>query len=297
MKRVLWIGCLLALGAGVARAGDDGGFQQDLDVTAGMRLEIESEAGYALIRAWDQDRVSVQAEHGPRAEVEFRTLGDVILLRPRGWQGRGAIVDLEVRVPEWMPVRLDGRHVDVEAAGLRSELDVELVDGDILVREVQGTIVLRSVQGSIELQGCAGDIDVGSSNEGVFLQDCAGTILAETINGDLRLEGISSSNVEGVTLNGDILYDGSTNADGEYYFATHHGDVEVSVPESADLTITVANVDGDFRSDFDMRPVGTRPGKRLKFVLGEGSGQLRVESFNGDIVLFDPKSGRGKRGR
>lgn len=297
MKTTHWIGVLLLLWALPAVAGGDGGFAQDMAVEPGMRLEIASQAGYTLVRAWDEDRISVQAEHGPRAEIEFRKVGDVVLLRPEGYQGRSAIVDLEVRVPAWMPVRLEGHHVDVEIEGLQSEVDVDLVDGDILLRNASGKIMLRSVQGSIEVTGCSGDIDVGSTNEGIFLQDCEGQILAETINGDLRLEGISSSRVEGVTLNGDILYDGSTNPDGEYYFATHHGDVEISVPENADLTISVANVDGDFESDFDMRPVGTRPGKRLKFVLGEGSGQLRVESFNGDITLFDPKSGRTKRGR
>lgn len=295
--RMGWVGAVLLLLSTVALAGDDTSFEQTLQVQKGMRLEIESQAGYASIRAWDKDQVSVQAEHGPRTEIDFRRLGEVVSLRPRGHQGRGTIVDFEVRVPAWMPVRLAGQHVDVEIEGVKSELDVDLVNGEIDVTGSSGRIVLRSVQGEINLSHCHGDIDVGSTNEGIYLKDCSGKILAETINGNLRMEGISSASVEGVTLNGDILYDGTTDPKGEYYFATHEGDVEVSVPENANLSISVANVEGEFHCDFDVRPVSARPGKRFKFVLGDGSGQLRVESFNGDITLFDPKGGRGKRGQ
>ena len=56
-----WVGALWLLLATSALAGDDTSFEQTLDVQKGTRLEIECQAGYASIRAWDKEQVSVLA--------------------------------------------------------------------------------------------------------------------------------------------------------------------------------------------------------------------------------------------
>jgi DUF4097 and DUF4098 domain-containing protein YvlB len=109
------------------------------------------------------------------------------------------------------------------------------------------------------------------------------------VNGEIRLERITSPSVEGATVNGEIVYDGTIQDNGRYWFNTHNGDLVVSVPRNANVTVSVSTFNGEFESDFPVTLTGTR-GKRFNFTLGGGSARLELESFGGTIRLVRPES-------
>src|SRR5213083_1966426 len=112
-------------------------------------------------------------------------------------------------------------------------------------------------------------------------------ITAETVNGDITLIQIESANAEANTVNGDITYDGTIKDGGRYRFGTHDGDVRVSVPEKANVSVSVSTFNGDFSACFPVQLTG-KTKHRFNFTIGSGSARLELESFGGDIKICRP---------
>src|SRR6266705_427360 len=131
---------------------------------------------------------------------------------------------------------------------------------------------------ALSLSGVYTDIKVdGAQNE----------ITAETVHGDITLVQIESANAEANTVNGDITYDGTIKDGGRYRFGTHDGDVRVSVPEKANVSVSVSTFNGDFSACFPVQLTG-KTKHRFNFTLGSGSARLELESFGGDIKICRP---------
>src|SRR5438094_27709 len=112
-------------------------------------------------------------------------------------------------------------------------------------------------------------------------------LTAETVNGDITLRRIESSNAEANTVNGDITYDGTIKDGGRYRFATHDGSLRVSVPEKANVAVSVSTFNGEFNSCFPVQLTG-KAKHRFNFTIGSGSARLELESFDGDIKICRP---------
>ena len=91
----------------------------------------------------------------------------------------------------------------------------------------------------------------------------------------------------GNTVNGDVSYDGTIKDGGRYRFTTHDGDLRVSVPEKASVTVTVSTFDGDFSACFPVQ-LSRKSKHRFDLTIGAGSARVELESFNGDIHLCRP---------
>jgi DUF4097 and DUF4098 domain-containing protein YvlB len=150
------------------------------------------------------------------------------------------------------------------------------------------------VQGDVDVRGARGTLRVGTTNGELRVHDVAGELTAETVNGEIYLENVDSRSAEATTVNGDVVYEGTIHDGGTYSFNTHNGDIVVSVPQGANVTITVATFNGDFESDFPVTIMGTRD-KRFSFTIGDGSARLELETFGGSIRLRRPESIRRSR--
>jgi DUF4097 and DUF4098 domain-containing protein YvlB len=197
-------------------------------------------------------------------------------------------VDFDVTVPQDMALTLSGTYTEITVDGVRGPISAETVDGEVNVRGGSGIITLHSIQGSVTLADATGRIEVNSVNEDVELSNVSGQIKAETTNGEVRLTGIKSASVEATTINGDVLYEGTITDGGTYVFNSHNGDITVSVPEGANVTLSLATANGEIDPSFALPFTGT-PGKhRYTFKLGTGSARMEAESFQGDIELRRP---------
>lgn len=259
-----------------------------IPVSQGVRLDVENFRGEVLIRAWGRDEVEVEAELDGRQRLDVVRTGSVLRVRPRTSAGPDD-ADFRISVPRWMDVRVEGNQVDVQVVGTRGEISVETVGGEIEVEGGSGLVSLRSIQGEIDLRGATGRIETVSVNEEVALTDVEGDIYVETTNGDVSLRRIRSGSTRATTVNGDIIYDGTIRGNGHYVFATHNGDLVVTVPENTDATVSVSTYHGEFGSDFPIRLTGTTRDREFNFTLGDGSARVELESFNGEIMLRRPR--------
>lgn len=257
-------------------------------VPAGASLSVNNFGGAIVVRGWNQDRVKVHGEHGRRGRVEVSLVGGTVLVKASSRQGAPSVVDMEITVPQAMPLTLSGTYAEITVEGVTGPIRAETVEGVVNVRGGKGNITLSSIQGSVSLADASGRIEVTSVNEDIELTNVSGEIRVETTNGEVTLTGIRSSSVEAATINGDVVYDGTINDGGSYSFSSHNGDITVSVSERSNVTITAATANGDIDASFPLPITGTPGKRRWTFKLGTGSARLEAESFQGDIQLRRP---------
>jgi Putative adhesin len=265
-------------------------------VTKGTRLTILNDAGEVIVKTWDRDAVHVKATHAARVTVDVQTTANVVSIRSRGTGGTAA-VDYEITVPAWLPVRISGQFLYIGIEGAQNEVSAETVRGDIVIRGGSGSVTAKSIQGEIIVEDAKGRITASSVNESIRITGTSGDITAETTNGDIVVSKAEARLLELQTLNGDVRYDGSIPAGAQYRFATHNGDITLTIPESTSATFTVRTFNGDFQSSFPTKAVGeVRRGRRTTYVLGGGGAEVELESFGGDVRVRRPGAGptRGK---
>jgi DUF4097 and DUF4098 domain-containing protein YvlB len=256
--------------------------------TQGQRLVVDAYGGEIDVKTWGRSAVRVEAEPSSRSSVEVTSSSGAVNVRTEGRRGPPSAVDLKITVPAWMGLDLSGVYTDAIVVGVQAPITVETVQGDVDVTGGHGLVSLRSVQGHVHLKGARGRIEVHSVNEDVEVTDASGEIVAETVNGEIVLERVDATSLDAGTVNGDVGYDGPIRSGGRYTLSSHNGDVTLAVAEGTSAAVSVSTFNGEFESAFPVTLTETRKGKRFSFVLGTGSAQVSLESFQGTVQLVRP---------
>jgi DUF4097 and DUF4098 domain-containing protein YvlB len=263
-------------------------------VPAGASLSVNNFGGGITVHGWTENRVKVHGETGRRGRVEVSIVGSTVVIKTGSREGAPSVIDLDITVPQSMALNLSGTYADITVDGVQGAISAETVNGEVDVRGGKGIVTLHSIQGSVTLADASGRIEVNSVNEDVELSNITGEIKVETTNGEVSLTGIKSSSVDAGTINGDVLYEGTVTDGGSYSLGSHNGDITVSIPDAANVTITAATANGDIDSSFPL-PMTNTPGKHRKtFKIGSGSARMELESFQGDIELRRPQELRDR---
>jgi DUF4097 and DUF4098 domain-containing protein YvlB len=283
---------VLLTGAGVLAAQERGRRSPDTDQTVnaarGSRLSVNNFAGEVIVRTWEKDAVRVVAWHSARAKVAIRNTESGVVVSTTSSTGV-ASVDMEITSPVWMPVKVEGQYNFVSVEGAQSEVSAQTVRGDIVIKGGTGFVTAKSIGGEVIVEGARGRINVSSVNEDIRVTGASGDIVAETTNGSITLAKIDARVVEITTINGDVTYEGNLAPGGRYRFTTHNGDIALTVPETAGATFSVRTYNGDFTNNLQLKGSGEgRRGRRVSYVLGNGSAEVELESFGGDIRVRRP---------
>lgn len=260
-----------------------------IPVPAGARLDFQSHNGDLTIRTWNRRemRIVVDRDYGERLEVA--TAGSVMQVRLRSRRGTPHSADWAITIPADMDIEVGGTNLDVRARGIMGSATIQTVQGDIELSGGRRLVSVHSVSGDVDVTDAEGRLELGTTNGDVTVIGARGELRIETVNGDVTMRRITSDYVEGGTVNGDVDYDGTIRRNGRYVFTTHSGDITATVASTAAATVTVSTFSGEFQADFPVTLTETQSGgKRFTFVMGDGSAQVKLESFSGEIRLVSP---------
>ena len=270
---------------------------QTVPATRGTRLAIENKAGEVVVHAWEKDAVRVQARHNMRAKVNVQAGTGVINIDAAIEKGPAGSVDYDISAPAWMAIKIEGQYDYVSVEGVQGEVSVETVRGDIVLKNI-GAAIAKTIEGAIQVDGARGKLTLNSVNEDIKVTGASGEVVAETTNGAVSLTGMASTNVDIASVNGDIVYDGTLGTGGHYSFTNHNGDIELNVPENSNATFNVRTYTGEFNPSLPVKGPDTsqvRRGRRVSYTLGNGSADVELESFGGDIKLRRAGAARTRR--
>lgn len=266
-------------------------FNRSVPARRGMRLDVRLYGGTVQVSAWRNDSVRVRATHFATDAVELAAAGQTVNVRARSRVGRPHAIDLTIEVPDWMAVTVTGTYVDVGVEGTAAPVEARTVRGDVRVKGGAGTITLSSIEGEVVLEGAEGRANLRAVNNGIRVTGLNGDLVAETVNGSVRLDGVRSGSVSVGTTGGDVAWNGPLAGNGRYQFATHTGDIDVTLPAGPNATVSVRLFEGQFRSTLPVKLPKGRRNAPFGFVLGGGGARLDLETFRGTVSLRESPRG------
>jgi hypothetical protein len=274
MKRLLFGLALVALGSACA-------FSYRAERTFSKRISVGDwdslwvELGHAPKRVvqappgeealWIEATVSalggnerVAREHAEGADVMTEDLGDTLRVFPYWPAESEGVIDFQTEslvLPRGMPLSLVAGVGDVEFNGLSGDLDLDLVEGGVVIEDAQADVGVKTGRGHIDIQLNAGS---GEGNEFGYAVD------AHTRLGHVRLEH---------------------QGDGPIYVESHSGDLEISIASDANLDVFVLASDG---IDVDTEQLSVdEPYGQWTERLGDGSRALVAIAYDGSVQISD----------
>jgi DUF4097 and DUF4098 domain-containing protein YvlB len=238
--------------------------------------------------------------------------------------GRRGNVVINVRVPRFANVELlENLRGDIEIMNVDGSvrigagqgdvtissvgaLRIERRGGDIAVREVKGEVVIRSGQGDIAVDGTGKSVDVAVAGGDMTILNTGGDVRVNTATGDIQvrcvkgraeansasgsitLEGVTGD-VDAGTASGDVRFTGAIHAGGNYRLKSLSGLLEMNLPgDTRGFTATLLTYNGSLDLEFPLKSEGSiqgGPNRRFTGKYGDGSAQITLDSFNGEIRL------------
>ncbi|MCZ0935191.1 MAG: DUF4097 family beta strand repeat-containing protein [Gemmatimonadetes bacterium] len=251
-------------------------------VPEGARIEIEHREGDIRVMgaASREARIVLDDDDG---RILVQSSGGTIRL---GSSPSGDGADFLLYLPEDVDVSVVGHEGDVTVAGIvRGTVTVRTADGDV---EIDGgaSVSIATLDGSVRISN-TGAATVSVTDGDVWLDQVAGAMSISGIDADIIVTNADTRAISVATVDGDVWYDGALHGDGTYSLSTHDGDVTFAVPENAGARISVSTFDGELEPSFPVQfqGGGVRGGQ---FTVGDGSAEVTLKSFDGDILLVRP---------
>jgi DUF4097 and DUF4098 domain-containing protein YvlB len=261
-------------------------------------VEIENLKGRIQVRAWDRNEVHVTGSLGDGVEkLVVEGDEDHLIVRAEypkqtgGWRNnRTGPTDLILQVPLRADLDIESVSADIDVSGVApGDLSVETVSGQVVIAAAPGNADIDSVSGDLRLTLNGSDVSVETVSGDVVLNGrLKGQVHGETVSGQLsidsggeRVRRLTTSTVSGDAIHRVALADG-----GEIKSDTVSGDLRLRLPKSVSARVSGESFSGDLRAPgakIDKEEFG--PGSSFETRYGSGSGEIRLESFSGDVDL------------
>ena len=288
-----------ALAAFPALAGTP--IDQTRPLNANGEVHIENIKGSITVRTWARPEVQIRGELGKGVEKldisgDSRSL-DIEVKYPNsrgGWgmwggDDRSEPTRLEVTLPQRASVDIESVSADVDVQQMAGrKLEISSVSGNIVAtasspgearfENVSGDITLRITSPSVHVESVSGDVKLSGGLDG--------EVSMETVSGNLELGARSLSLLKTSTVSGDASLRTALKPDATVKAETLSGTLSLALPRSTGARVHVETFSGDIDSPagkVDREEHG--PGKSLDTRLGDGSGDIHLESFSGDVKI------------
>ena len=269
---------------------------------ASGQVHIGNVAGSIIVRTWNKPEVRVTGSLGKGAEkLEIGSSPgsiDIEVKYPNnssGWNLWGRSGDkmeptlLEVTIPQRASLDINSvsANVDVQQMAGR-KLSVASVSGPIVVtasspgqakfENVSGDITLRITTSEVEVSSVSGDVKLGGG--------LTGDVELETVSGNLSLQAQPLSKLRANSVSGDADLKAGLKSGGTINIESLSGEVGLRLLPNSGARVRVETFSGGIHSPSGkVQEEEHGPGKSLDTTLGDGRGQIHVESFSGDVSI------------
>jgi hypothetical protein len=299
MRKLMIISLALGLCfiTSITEANQDRNLERSFRVASGKKLIIDLKTGGSVvIRGWDQDEVSVQADRDgddPQTyEVEISEVSEGVRVQSRQLGNRrnySSNLKVEIKVP---------RRFDVAIETMGGGITIEGVEGEFTGKTMGGALNLANLKGTARLTTMGGNIILKNSDLDGSLKTMGGRVLFEDVTGD----------VKGTSMGGNVVYKNVKNRSGkstgdEAHISTMGGAINLeNAPaganvhtmggkihiQSASKFVKAKTMGGDINIDsVDGWVEATSMAGNIAVNL-TGEGNVTLISFKGDITLVVP---------
>jgi DUF4097 and DUF4098 domain-containing protein YvlB len=203
-------------------------------------------------------------------------------------------VDYTVTAPAGTSVYAHSISGDIRITNIKGEVRADAVSGDVSAVSTPGATLVRTVSGDASVSGVSNQNDLkASSVSGNVMVNGAKirSVDADSISGDVTLAEVVCDRATAKSISGSITFGGPLAKSGRYEFKSQSGDIHLALAGTIGFEVDANTFSGSVRSDLPVtmrtgEPVGGRGlRKGIHGVHGDGSAQLLLTSFSGDITI------------
>jgi hypothetical protein len=293
---VLALALFASLGSTIASAATP--IDQTRPLDARGHIQIDNLKGHIKVRAWDRNEVHVTGSLGTGVEkLVVEGGGDHLVVRvqyPRqlgAWRGdRSGPTDLQLQVPLRASLDIQSVSADVDVDGVApGELGIDTVSGDIVVAAAPRHADINSVSGSQRMTINSDDVKVETVSGAIQLRGrLNGQVHGETVSGKLSIDtaGERLRRLAASTVSGQVDVHGALADGGEIKANTVSGDIHLRMPRTLSARVSGESFSGSLKAPgASVKKEEFGPGSSFEQRYGNGSGEIRMETFSGDADL------------
>ena len=279
----------LLVSASFACAGEK--VDRTIEVASNGSLYIDNTRGQLIVEGWDKPQIQLQGELDDSAKkLIFKRKGNKSMIKVvmKGMSHGGHGSELKVFIPRDTRVRFNGVDTDYLVKNLNARVQGQTINGDLTLKNIHGKINLATVSGKVKIFKSSGLVKVESvsgkvSLSGAFkearLTSMSGNIMAnidqtmklrvENVSGDTAINGYlkSNANIHLNSVSGNIHYTSKGKFNGECQIASQFG----------------GKIHNKLTEDKPWSELLQQ--RKLKFVSGDGSGRLVMNTVSGSVTL------------
>jgi hypothetical protein len=261
-------------------------------------VRIYNLVGSTEIEGWDRDSVAISATIPPGGGQLFaggsgRAAKLGIESQDPNLSGPGSI--LVVRLPRAARVWVKTASARITASGLRGEVEVTSITGDLLLTGEPRVVTIESIEGRVEIRGPATLTRIKAGAGNVRLSGIRGEFTVSTVQGGVTVETeeILSGRIE--TVSGPVEVTGALPPSARFEIVTHDGDAKIHIGPPIDARFDLSTIHGKIVTRMFDQPDKIYAERTALFWFGPSAGTERgatvtVRSFKGNIrVDSNPK--------
>ncbi|MFN0151856.1 MAG: DUF4097 family beta strand repeat-containing protein [bacterium] len=280
-----------------------------------LTIEEGSIDGRATLRVVYPGSKFVYASMGPRSRTELRVNDDGTFPEKlnRGRKvtisgdgpGVDARADLTIRVPRGKRVRVYQAVGEVTARDIEADLLIDTAAAPAFVEAVRGAVSIDVGSGSVQALRIDGALDIDTGSGEVNIQEVRGVaIRIDTGSGEVTGSQLTAPDIEVSTGSGEVeltdieakhcnLDTGSGSVSVEMSsdvesmaIDTGSGSVEIVVPSTLGADLYVETGSGEVRVGVPHTDTH-RSEDSFRCRIGDGRGEIRIDSGSGDVSIID----------
>jgi len=295
--KTLWMICCTAIVASVFAPADkadaqDDRYREKFDTTVAMErggsVSISVYSGRVNVVGVSGSQVRVKG-YVDRGEFKFDSRSGSIRMdvEPDGRHGGNA--ELDITVPIGTRVQIDGFSAPYTVKGVKGEVKLETMSGNVEVADAVGRTMIETVSGNILANNIDGDLRAESVSGRLDITNVSGDIESESISGHIWISEARSKSVKAETVSSSVAYTGNIDPSGMYEFKSNSGRITLGVPADVGATVSLETFNGNVDSDFPVT-MGTGTNRighdsKFEFRIGNGRAHITLETFSGNIRI------------
>jgi len=293
-----------------------GNFDRSFTVSGPVRLELSSASGDVQITGSADGKVHVHADvhsSGMSFGSPQKRMGELVAHPPVEQRGntirigkdmshfRDLGISYIIEVPHDTEVdstvasgsqTIRDIRGPVKAQSASGAIHVEHIDRDAQLTAMSGAVEASDVGDDVHASSVSGDVSVTNAKGDVRISALAGVIQvvkpggrvdADTASGSVKVQG-AANDVKAHSASGQIAVQGNPAANSYWELKTVSGEVQLSIPSSANFQLSADATSGDIRADVPI--VIEEQGKHsLRAHVGSGGPRVEVHTVSGNIRI------------
>lgn len=254
MKKIAFV-VFATLLASAASADEE--INQTLDADKNGQVNVSNLSGSVEVIGWNRSQVEVTGELGDDVEeFVFERSGKKTTIKvrvpERSWGHKDVSSDLIIRVPLGSSLDVSTVSADIDVEDVRGEQELTSVSGDITTKAFAEDVSAETVSGDVDLEGDGsdGEWELSSVSGDVTADGLSGDVGAEVVSGDVEVSGGSFDRVKLESVNGDIVFNGGLRENGDMDVETVNGSVEVEFTGVVSARFDLETFNGRIRNCF-----------------------------------------------